>query len=43
MKSNTVFYSTGEDYTVEQSYEKEERLQQRQMEFIGALGSDLDM
>ena len=33
----------GEDYTVEQSYEKEERLQQRQLEFLGALSSDIDM
>ena len=34
---------SGEDYSVEESYEKEERIQQRQVEFLGALGHDLDM
>ncbi|KAK8745440.1 hypothetical protein OTU49_000189 [Cherax quadricarinatus] len=38
-----VIRNPSEDYTVEQSYEKEERLQQRQLEFLGALGSDIDM
>lgn len=38
-----VVRNPSEDYSVEQSYEKEERLQQRQLEFLGALGSDIDM
>ncbi|KAK7065336.1 hypothetical protein SK128_021849 [Halocaridina rubra] len=38
-----VIRNPSEDYSVEQSYEKEERLQQRQLEFLGALGSDIDM
>lgn len=38
-----VIRNPSEDYTVEQSYEKEERLQQRQLEFLGALSSDIDM
>ncbi|MPC36279.1 Membralin [Portunus trituberculatus] len=38
-----VIRNPSEDYTVEQSYEKEERVQQRQLEFLGALSSDIDM
>ncbi|XP_068225217.1 uncharacterized protein [Palaemon carinicauda] len=38
-----VIRNPSEDYSVEQSYEKEERLQQRQLEFLGTLGSDIDM
>ncbi|XP_066989595.1 membralin isoform X2 [Macrobrachium rosenbergii] len=38
-----VIRNPSDDYSVEQSYEKEERLQQRQLEFLGTLGSDIDM
>ncbi|KAK8377570.1 hypothetical protein O3P69_013901 [Scylla paramamosain] len=38
-----VIRNPSEDYTVQQSYEKEERVQQRQLEFLGALSSDIDM